>query len=389
MDMARKGRYMKCGRCTNWMMLFCLLVAAWSIETGHAQQMEVTTVPDGSGEWVGETRLQKNADRVHVDSPEGAQTLRSVADLSVSPNRNFWGVIQRGEEVRMKLFNGKGQLLLDHDLDFIDTSDETLALYVLDNGTYYVRDNVANFTRHDLDGSIDVRHSNFSGAVGGERPSYLVSDRFGLATLFVVPEIQYGENRGSMIRLLKGYDGETETVHESRNRTLVQVRLSPDGRQILLIQAIPGSQDRVVELFDRFGNPVQEIDSNESWIGGSIDESGEVVTLFSTSRVQSFRIETSERLGSSTVRGGEVLFGGYCLEREEMVVLTGEIDDPSGTVSEAELQVVSLRARSLIRESVPGGVLRWHGLTEVRLDCGESIHEIHGVGRTVRVRPTF
>lgn len=380
---------MKCSRYVKLIVLFSLLAAGWIIETSQAQELEVTTLRTGSGEWVGETRLQRNADMVRVYSPSGEQTLTAVADLSISPNRDYWGVIQRGPEVRFQLFDGEGQLLLSHDLDFVDASDETMALYVLDNGSYFVRDNVANFTRHDLDGSIDVRHSNFSGATGGERPSYLVSDRFGLTSLFVVPEIQYGENRGSMIRLLKGYDGEGQIVHESRNRTILHAGLSPDERRVLLIQERPGSENRVVEVVDRFGHLIQEIESNEPWMGGSIDESGEIVTLFTISRVQSFRIDNTERLGSSTIRGGEVLFGGYCLDREEMVILTGESDDSSGTISNAEVQVVSLRARSIARESVPGSELSWHGSTAIRLDCGESTHEISGVGRTVRVRPAF
>lgn len=376
-------------RCKGWVVLLCFLTSGWGLDSVQAQQLNVNSLQNGSGEWVGDTRLRRSGDMIRVESPNGEETLSAVADISISPNREFWGVIQRGNPVRVRLFDSAGLPLLDHELEFVDAADETLALYLLDNGTYVVRDNVANFTRHDLDGSIDVRHSNFSGASGGERPSYLVSDRFGVTSLYVIPEIQYGENQGSMIRLLKGYEDSSETILESRDRTLLQVRLSSDGRQVLVIQEQPGTDERVVELMDRFGNPIQSIESDEPWIGGAIDETGEVVTLFTSSRIQSFQISDAERLGSSTVRGGEVLFGGYCPSREEMVILTGSVDAQDETVSGAEIQVVSLRARSLVRESVPGGALKWNGSTNVTLACGETSHEINGVGRTIRLRPTF
>ncbi|MEX0594317.1 MAG: hypothetical protein WD115_06035 [Balneolaceae bacterium] len=376
-------------RYTGWMALICLMAGGWNMDIVQAQQIDVTSLQNGSGEWVGDTRLQRSGDMIRVESPRGEEVLATVADLSISPNRQFWGVIQRGHSVRVRLFDQDGSPLLDHELDFVDGADETLALYLLDNGTYVVRDNVANFTRHDLDGSIGVRHSNFSGATGGERPSYLVSDRFGLTSLYVVPDIQYGENRGSMVRLLKGYGEASETIHESRDRTLLHVGLSPDGRQVLMIQEMPGMDERIVELVDRFGNLIQTIESEEPWIGGAVDESGNVITLFTTSRVQSFRVGDAERLGSSTVRGEEVFYGGYCSSREEMVILTGSVDESSARITGAEIQVVSLRARSLVREPVPGGTLTWNGSTGVNLNCGETRHEINGVGRTIRVQPTF
>lgn len=370
-----------------------IVVLGWIVmEAGgatlQAQQLSVSASHQQTGEWVGDVRLRQDRDMVQVHTGGDVRTLVSVADLAVSPNRKFWGVVERGQPVQVRIFDDTGAGILEHDLEFVDASDETLSLTILNNGTYVVRDNVANFTRHDLDGSILVRHSNFSGTTGGERPSVLVTDPFGLTSLYVIPEIQYGSERGSMVRLLEGLDQEPRTVLDLSDRTIEYSRLAAGGAMALMVVQGASSSDRSVRIVDRFGNMIQTVDTGEAWMGGSIDESGEIVTLHTTSRVQSFRIDDVNRLGSSTVRGGEVQFAGYCPAREEMVILTGE-RARTGQIDDAAIQVVSLRERALVRESVPGGSLFWRDGSQPELTCSGTSHTIDGLGRTVQIRPAF
>jgi len=301
---------------------------------------------------------------------------------SISSSNSRASFVQRSNGMYLYSYNAAGDLLIEKNLEFFSPGDNTINTYQFDNGSIILRDNVANFTFLNAKGETAYQVSNSSGSTDGEQESQLATDPKGNTVVLYIPVIAYGSNTGSSAQLVYG-DQDTKSFYSSREYEIVDLDVSESGAFIILV-ASNGSSS-IAMIFDRFGNELYQIDSDEDLIGATLDENASHLTIYSSGRVQVYEVPGGERLGSASSRSS-ILFAGYDSDDETILALGGVISGLE--IDEPEITAVSLSKRAIVREEVPFPISTLD-LDRIKIRASSSGYEILGLNRPLLVDVVF
>lgn len=377
--------------CAAATFIFILILSSFSTTVLQGQSVDVefddSSVPTGSSIFGldGSSIQLEGRQLTIIRSASDAHQIRGVQGVTASANRRYAALMSVDGEVRTSLIDGRGEILNDREMEYVNSSDNTLDLYVFNDGRVITRDNVSNFTFLDIEGEELYSHSNLSGSADGEVASELVADPSGKTVLLYIPRINYGNREGSMVRRVDGEKELTE-LFGSRERQIRSVDISDDGSFLLIVTTAPGTNDQV-HLMDRFGNELTTFDSDEDLEGGTVSVQANHVTLYSSNRVQVYRIGDQERVGSSTIRQ-PVVYATYSEEDEQILLLSGR-QNRSGELQEGEVQAIHLGRRAIARTSLSGD-LSFLDRNQIRIQrIGANRFEVLGMNRPFEISTNF
>lgn len=320
---------------------------------------------------------------LRVQGTSQTSDFGNLADWALSPGNIKIGLLSRGQELSLNQLDNSGTILIEKELEFFEPSDETLALYVFDDGRSVVRDNVANFSFFDAAGDVRFSISNSSQSSGGERESELAADPIGSTIVLYNPVISYGSQTGSQARLVFGNE-DSEVFFRDQGREIKKAVVSKKGSLIALLTS-SGSNERV-SLFDRFGTEINTIDIDSGQQGLALSENGDYVTIYSGSRVQVYNTLTGERVGSTSSRSS-VILASYLPEDETIIILGGS--EANMRISNPTITAVHVSRRQIARENINLS-LSVSGMDDLRMERrGASQYRIKGLNKHLDIRTAF
>lgn len=315
---------------------------------------------------------------------ENSVTISSPVGFAVSDDLSMIGSLQNRNGLSANVYNYKGDELLNTGLEYISALDETIGLTLLDNGEFIVRDNVANFSFFDAAGDRAYTYSNSSQASGGELTSEIAVSEDGVIKVAYNPVIQYQNSRGSRISIVIG-DREANQIFSSQNRVISNLSVSPEDHSISVVTE-DGGGSRKVHWFDRFGNLLFEMEPELEVTGFDITEDGRFITIFSGNRVQVYRRDSAERLGSASSRS-TILQASYFPESNLILALGGQ--EVNQQISNPEITAVDLQKRQIDRAHLNDSVMflkRSH--ISIEKDQANT-YRIGGINRPIQVTARF
>lgn len=266
-----------------------------------------------------------------------------------------------------------------------DPDDPSLKVYPLQNGSFIVRENIANFVLYDSFGRAVKPISNSTQSREGESISELAMDPNGKTVVIYNPKFVREGEEGSRLRVIDVNNTPREIFYSS-DQVIKAVKVSDSGEYIAIAAGKPGSDDEVVVL-DKFGNQIQKVSFNQEIQGLNIYGSGNYLTVYSKSRAAVFNVLNGERIGSSSFRSS-LLFANYSAADRSIIALTGNLEDKNA--SGLEVHVVNVGARKIARSSYAGGNLALNDREFIRLKrTGQFRYTLTGLSKDLNVRASF
>lgn len=309
----------------------------------------------------------------------GSATIANPAAWSFSPSNRKAAFLQKQGGVNVLSYNADGIKLFETNLEFFQASDQTINAYQFDNGNVVLRDNVANFSFFDPKGERVYTVSNSSGSAQGEKESEFASNPSGSTIVLYNPIISFGSTTGSRAQFVYG-DQDTDVFFTSQTEEIKTVKVSHDGAFITIL-----TNANKVLIYDRFGNELFQLDSDEDLIGATLHESAEYLTIYSGSRVQVYQVPGGQRVGSASSRSS-ILYAGYDPESQTIVALGGALNGLK--INEPEITAVSISKRKIAREDVPFSISTLD-LGRVDMEKSGSKYAISGLNRDLLVQVSF
>ncbi len=325
-------------------LLFLIMFSGISI---HAQTISVTPV---------QQHVNYGQNTYPIDSNTLSISSNSVqiGDVSIEQPRS-WAKSHQGNKVSFLMNRGSlylmnvdasGNTIVDNELEFFDSTDQTLNVYSFNDGRSIIRDNVANFTFFDANGELMYSFSNSTQSVDGEMESELSSDSNGRTVVLYNPVIAYGNNTGSIANIIYGEENSYEFFRDPQ-KEIRQVNVSSDGAYITVIAA--NSSGSQVLLFDRFGNELYQYQTDEELLGASLSSDANFITMFSSGRVQVYNVETNESMGSASSRSS-IIYAVFIPQDETVFALGGSLTGRN--ISNPTLTAVHLGLRQITRNEI-------------------------------------
>tara|TARA_R110000868_G_scaffold1211_10_gene9462 strand:+ start:2868 stop:3839 length:972 start_codon:yes stop_codon:yes gene_type:complete len=260
--------------------------------------------------------------------------------------------------------------------------DPSLETYTFPDGSFIVRENIANFLVYDSFGRVQKSISNSSQSEGGEAISQLATDQFGKTIVLYNPKVIVNGVSGSRAKVINSKSIPLDIFY-SQDRALSVVEVSANGEFIAFTSVKLGADDEV-QLMDRFGNTLNTIQFDQPVKGVTFSGNGLFVTIFSGSRAAAYEVRSGERVGSTSFRNTSVIFAGYDPTDKTIIGLTGSV---SSTISEVQLHAVNVFARKIARENY-SEPLEVKGKIELER-TGESRYTILGFDKELNLRASF
>ncbi len=260
--------------------------------------------------------------------------------------------------------------------------DPSLETYTLPNGSFIVRENIANFLVYDSFGRVQRSISNSTQSEGGEAISELAMDASGKTIVLFNPKVIRNGQTGSRAKVITTRSVPTDIFY-SEDRELSVVEVSPNGEFIALASVKPGSEDEI-QLMDKFGNHLNTISFDQPVKGINFSENGLFVTIYSGGRAAAYEIRSGERVGSTSFRNTTVIFAGYDPIDKTIIGLTGK---EGSSISDVQLHAVNVSARKIVREDFNGN-LTIQGQVSMRR-TGSGSYTISGLDKELKLRARF
>lgn len=313
----------------------------------------------------------------------GSAQIANPEAWSFSSSKRRASFLQRSNGINLLSFNADGETLVDQNLEFFSSSDNTINTYQFDNGEIILRDNVANFSFLNAKGETAYQVSNSSGSTDGEQESQLASDPFGSTIVLYNPVIAYGSATGSRAQLVFG-DQDTEVFYNSREDEIKNVRVTENGEFIIIVTV--GASGNIATVYDRFGNELFQQASDEDLIGATLNENATHLTIYSSGRVQVYEVPSGERLGSASSRSS-ILFAGYDQQAQTIIALGGSLNGLR--IQDPEITTVSISQREIAREDISFS-LATLDLNRLNITTtGSNSYKISGLNRALLVDVSF
>lgn len=366
------------------LLVFLFICSLYSVS---AQNISISAEekPPGSADTV--FRLENGALSVSENQLLfGEREFYNPHSWAASTDGHKISILLRERQFIYKLFDSNGILYFDQDLEFFNLEDETAKNYQFDDGRSVLRDNVANFTFYSSQGDQLFSISNSSQSSEGERQSELASDKGGNTIVLYNPVINYGSSTGSRASLVTK-ERELRTFFRDREREINKVEVTPSGTFIsVIIKPASGSDEYSVLLFDRFGNRLFELTTEEDLIGTTLHNQTQYLTIYSSRRVQVYDIKNSERIGSASSTSS-ILFADYDPGTQTVIALGGNMENLR--IRDPEITAVSISKREIARQEVP------FTISALNLDrltmsvAGTNSYTISGLNQDLLVEVAF
>lgn len=289
----------------------------------------------------------KTDSQIRIEGNTGNAEYRTPIYSNVSQNGIKIGVIIFDGKLMKRTVDHTGLELSATELEFFESSDQTISLHQLASGKSIARDNVANFTFFDADGAQVYSVSNSAQSQDGEQVSELATNTLGSTVVLYNPEIRRGGRSGSRAQLIYGEEN-TEVFLDERERIITFLDVTDSGSYITAITRSSNTDDQLT-IFDRFGNEIYQMNLDMEVKGVMLCEKAEYVTVYSQSRVQVYNILTGERLGSSTSRSS-IVKATYFPEDEVVLLFNG--NERNGAINNAGVTAVHLGLRQIARNDI-------------------------------------
>lgn len=226
--------------------------------------------------------------------------------------------------------------------------DESLKIYAGLNGSFIIRENIANFLFYDAKAEIAQSISNSSQSTEGESISELAADPDFKTVVLFNPKIVRDGIEGSRARVVES-NFTTEDFFYSSDRAIRSVKISNDGQFIGVISY--GSGDDRLSLFDRFGNELNIISFDQSIMDFEFSSNRNFVTIRSNGRVGVYNILSGERIGSTSF-SSRLYFASFVPEENTIVAMTAE--SSGNRLSDIEFHAINIELRAIERQKING-----------------------------------
>lgn len=331
------------------------------------------------------SNVELRGTNLSVSGPSQQFDITDVSSYDISGKGRFMAAILIDNDLKAWLIDGLGSKVHDIELNYFDPFDETLKITVLNDGRFIIRDNVANFSFFDSNGTLKFSVSNSSGSTDGEVASGIITDSSGNTILLYNPRINYGAREGSRARILKGEDNFIN-LYDNRERTIKHAAVSQNGNYITLIAEGPRSDD-IVLVTDRHGNEIARLTSDMELEGATLTEDAAFLTIYSSNRAQVYRLRDSELLGSTSFRVS-VAFAAYSPEDQQILALCGT-SGQNNQIQNPELHAIHLGERSIARTDITSPV-SYLELNHIQLKrTGGSQFLLSGLNRELSIQTRF
>jgi hypothetical protein len=252
----------------------------------------------------------------------------------------------------------------------------------LPDGSFIVRENIANFLVYDSFGRVQKSISNSTQSEGGEAISELAMDASGKTIVLYNPKVVLNERTGSRAKVITTRSVPTDIFY-SEDRALTVVEVSANGEFIAFASSKSGSDDEV-QLVDKFGNALNTISFDQPVKGVSFSENGLFVTIYSGGRAAAYEIRSGERVGSTSFRNTSVIFAGYDPIDKTIIGLTGT---EGSSITDVQLHAVNVTARKIAREDFAGSLMKKSQVSMTRTSSGR--YTISGLDKELNLRASF
>lgn len=303
--------------------------------------------------------------------------------ISDTPNSdNFLSANLTENSVQIKESNGK---VINTGTYNVMANDPSFKVYPLQNGAYIVRENIANFVLFDSFGSVIRPISNSTQSKDGEKISELATDPMGKTIVLYNPEVRNGSKKGSRAKVI-GLENTERDIFYSDDQQIRAVRVSESGEFISIASGKEGSDDEIA-IMDRYGNDIRAISFDQEVRGLNLYGSGSTLTVFSGGRVAVYNVQSGERIGSSSFRGGTLQFANYSGSDQTIVGLMGDINGT--TLSNIEVRIINVDARKIVSQEYSGTV-QVNDLDKISLTrTGRYNYTISGMSKDLKLRASF
>jgi len=362
-----------------------LFTCGFSTVTAQNISISVGEKPSGSSDTVfplENGKLSVSANQVSL----GEREFYRPYSWSVSPEGRKVSFLLKESEFIYQLFGSDGSSYFEKELEFFNLQDETAKNYLFDDGRSVLRDNVANFSFYSSVGEQLYSISNSSQSTGGERESELASDESGKTIVLYNPVINYGTKTGSRASIVTKHR-DLHTFFRDREREISSVDVTSSGAFIsLILKPAAGGDEYSALLFDRFGNQLFELSTEEELKGVEITQNADFITLYSSGRMQVYSVKDGERVGSASSRNS-IIHAMYDSEENMIVALGGSVNGYS--VTNPSITVVHIAQRQIASEEI-NNRLNTLGGNNIRLvKEGSQLYQVQNLDRSVRIRTSF
>ena len=314
----------------------------------------------------------------------GSGMVSGFHQASFSADRSFVGVLfVQGGYVAAEIYRTDGTLL--HRIGQLagyDPGDPSIKIYMLNNGSFVYRDNIASFSYFDERGEEVFQVFNSAGSPEGEAVSEFTSTPFGHRMVGINPRVFAGGQVGSRIRDIRLGD-DPRTLVQLGDRSIRSVQMHPSGR-VLLAHLLDENRDRHHALVVSVrGDVLADIDYEDNAIEEVVlSECARYVTGRTTGRAMVHEVATGERLGSASFRE-RVQVASY-MPDGMLAVLTGTQN--SNRLGGIRMHVLDLRQRRVVRQETALTVhtSSWFPLS-LQYD-GQSTYRLQGANRELIIR---
>ncbi len=315
---------------------------------------------------------------------DGSSMVSGMDQIAISPNRGYVAALfTHGGQASVEVYRSDGSLV--HRLSSlaeIDPDDPSVKLFMLNNGSFVYRDNIAGFSYFDERGEQVFRASNSSGSLDGETISGFTTPASANVSFLINPEIYDGERVSSRIQKVT-FQGETTPVAHFDRMSIQTVDVHPNGR-ILLVHGIDESNgNHTGKVLSFRGDRLAEFDYEDNDVEKLIlSRDGRYVTAHTSGRAMVHRVATGERLGSASF-SERVLVASY-MPDGILAVLTGtRSGDELGNL---RAHIIDIEQRRVVRETTG---LTTHGTSYFPLSLhydAPGRYTLTGATRKIEIR---
>ncbi len=138
---------------------------------------------------------------------------------------------------------------------------------------------------------------------------------------------------------------------------------------------------------DKFGNDLEEFTFDRKVTGLNLYGSGSILTVYSEGRVAVYNVSSGERIGSSSFRGGNLIFSNYSASDQSIVGLSGDLN--GNTLSNIEVRIINVGERKIASQEYSGTV-QVSDLDDIQLQrLGRFNYRIEGLSEYLNLSASF
>jgi hypothetical protein len=340
--------------------LLIVLITFFSVNAHQvqvqAQALRVVIPDQGSnhtrfyasvGKADGYTSLTYSGNRFRTGDKTG---YAPVVDYALSPDGRFIGLLIRGDGsmYSVTIVNSDGSLFQQHrDVMILEAGDRSNKIFVHNDGSFTIRNNIAGFTLFNPGGTELGRIFNNSGSLRGEAVSEMVQSRRGRQLAVYNPRIVTDIGDQSRIQLIGGNG--LSHFHTFTEGALVGLTISENADRYVAL--VNGRSAGLLAVMDSGGRVQRKIDVMANPSRLFVTGNGRHAVVTRDNRVELYDLDSGDRVASTATRAN-VVFAHFESVSNRLVMLAGSSRGESGTLNDPAVYVINTAERSLLREQL-------------------------------------